>query len=115
MSDEFEPTPENQYSAFWPLLILVVGFLIWFGLQDFALNTQRVAYNTQFQDPQLQKTFNDSRNLTTKYVGLMKDLLQTAQKDPAAAQIVKDAVTAGLIHVQPNETNATAAPAAPAK
>jgi hypothetical protein len=114
MSEDFEPTPGNNYSSFWPLVILVSGLLIWFVLQDLALNSQRAAYNAQFQDQQLQATFNESRNITTRYVSLMKDLLQTAQKDPAAAQIVKDAVAAGLIHVQPNGTNTTANPAAPA-
>ena len=115
MSDDFVPTSENHYSSFWPLLILVIGLLVWFALQDYALNSQRVAYNAQFQDKQLQATFNESRSISARYVALMKDLVATSQKDPAAAQIVKDAMTAGLIHIQPNSTNSTTTPAEPAK
>ena len=33
----------------------------------------------------------------------MKDLVKTAQTDPAADAIVKDAIKAGLIRVQPNQ------------
>jgi hypothetical protein len=45
----------------------------------------------------------------------MKDLVETSAKDPAAAQIVKDAIAAGLIHVQQpaGGTNSAATPAAP--
>jgi hypothetical protein len=115
MSDEFEQAPENHYSAFWPLLILVGGFFLWYALQDYALNNQRAAYAAQFQDKQFQSTLMQAQNVSTKYQALMKDLFDTAQKDPAAADIVKAAIAANLIQVRPPDTNAAANPAPPSK
>lgn len=112
MSDEFDPTTDSHFSSFWPLLILISGFLIWFGLQDYGLNSQRSAYNKQFQDKQFQDAIVQSQNITKKYRDLMSDLLQTAQKegkDSVAAKIVNDAIQAGLIRVQPNATNSATA------
>jgi hypothetical protein len=113
MSEEFEHVTEESYSSFYPLLILIVGFILWLGIQDFSLNNQRTFYANQFD--KAQPAITDAQNIANRYVGLMKDLLQTAQKDPAAAQIVKDAIAAGLIHVNQNAngTNAAATPAAP--
>jgi hypothetical protein len=113
MSDEFDLTPDNNYSTFWPLLILVSGFLIWFGIQDYGLNSQRSADEKQFQAA--LPTINEAQNVSTKYKALVNDLFQTAQKDPAAAQIVKDAIQAGMLRVQQNATNSVATPAAPSK
>jgi hypothetical protein len=117
MSDEFEPNPENNFSTFWPLLILISGLFIWSGYQVYATNSQRVVYDKQFQAA--IPTITEAQNVSTRYVALMKDLVETSAKDPAAAQIVKDAIQAGLIHVQPNAngTNAPSAeaPAAPSK
>jgi hypothetical protein len=117
MSDEFDNNPENNYSSFWPLLILVGGLLIWFAIQDYLLNNQRSAYNKQFQDPQFVSMVSQADNVSTRYVALMKDLVETSAKDPTAAQIVKDAIASGLIHVQPNAngTNSATTPAAPSK
>ena len=111
MSDEFEHIPENNYSTFWPLLILMIGLLVWSGYQVYATNSQRSVYDKQFQAA--LPTINEAQNIGTRYVALMKDLVQTSAKDPAAAQIVKDAIAAGLIHVQPNSTNSAATPAEP--
>jgi len=111
MSDEFEQTTETNFSAFWPLLILMVGLLGWAMYQDWATNSQRVVYDKQFQAA--VPTITEAQNVSTRYVALMKDLVETSAKDQAAAQIVKDAIQAGLIHVQPN-TNTAGTPAAPA-
>jgi hypothetical protein len=97
------------------LLILIVGLFIWFAAQDYQLNNQRAAFSRQFQDPQFQATVSEANNISGRYVALMKDLVETSQKDQAAADIVKAAIAAGLIHVQPNATNSAATPAAPAK
>ena len=118
MSDELEHIPENDFSLFWPMLILVAGFLIWFGVQDFELNNTRS--NLQKQLDAAQPTINQAHNIRDHYVALMKDVLQTAQKDSVAAQIVKDAIAAGWIHVQPNSgaptpTATTDTSAAPTK
>jgi hypothetical protein len=110
MSDELEHLPsENNLSTFWPLLILVAGFLIWFGVQDFELNNQRS--NLQKQLDAAQPTINEAHNIREHYVNLMKDVLQTAQKDSVAAQIVKDAIAAGWIHVQPPAAGTAPVPA----
>jgi hypothetical protein len=113
MSDEFDHNPGSNYSPFWPLLIVMCGLLIWSAYQVYATNSQRNVYDRQFQAA--LPTINAAQNVGTRYVALMKDLVETSAKDPAAAQIVKDAIAAGLIHVQPNAngTNSVATPAAP--
>lgn len=119
MSEEYEhetietveTTDEVHYSPFVPLLILVIGILIWVGYQDYAQNSQRALYNQQFTAA--VPTINAAQGVGTKYVALMKDLLQTSAKNQYAAQIVKDAIQAGWIRVNPNGTNTTTTPAAP--
>jgi hypothetical protein len=113
MSDEFDQNPENNFSPFWPLLILICGMFLWSAYQVYATNSQRNVYDKQFQAA--LPTINEAQNVSTRYVALMKDLVETSAKNQAAAQIVKDAIAAGLIHVQPNATNSAAAPVAPTK
>ncbi len=113
MSDEFEPSTENSFSPFWPLLILITGLFVWAAYQVYATNSQRIVFEKQFQSA--VPTITEAQNVSTRYVALMKDLVETSAKDPAAAQIVKDAIAANLIHVQPNATNSAGAPAVPAK
>jgi cytoskeletal protein RodZ len=112
MSDEFDNSPESSFSPFWPILIVVVGLVSWFGIQDYELNRQRSAYSVQIQNA--IPSINQAQSYANRYVSLMKDLVETSQKNSAAAQIVKDAMQAGWIKVQPNATNGTATPAAPA-
>jgi predicted negative regulator of RcsB-dependent stress response len=113
MSDEFDSS-EINYSSFWPLLILLVGFILWLTFQDYELNNQRSAYSKQFQAA--LPTITEARNIGDRYVALMKDLVQTSAKDQYAAQIVKDAIQAGLIHVNPpTGTNSTSTPTEPTK
>ena len=112
MSDEFDQNPENNFSPFWPLLILISGLFLWSAYQVYATNSQRSVYDRQFQAA--VPTINEAQNVSTRYVALMKDLVETSAKDPAAADIVKAAIAAGLIHVNPNGTNSTATPVAPA-
>ncbi|MEI9999899.1 MAG: leucyl aminopeptidase [Verrucomicrobiota bacterium] len=92
MSEEFEHTLEPQFSAFWPLLILLTGFLIWFGFQDYELNNQRSLLNRQFDT--YKPSLAEAQNINTRYLALMRDLVQTAQKDQYAAEIVKAAIQA---------------------
>jgi len=113
MSDEFDQNPENNFSPFWPLLILITGLFLWSAYQVYATNSQRTVYDKQFQAA--LPTINEAQNVSTRYVALMKDLVETSAKDQAAAQIVKDAIAANLIHVQPNATNSAATPVAPTK
>jgi hypothetical protein len=118
MSDELDQNSENHYSSFWPLLVLISGLLIWFAFQDYLLNIQRSAYERQFHDQQFLTVVGQADNVTTRYVALMKDLVDTAQKqgkDSAAAKIVNEAIAANLIHVTPNATNGSGTPAEPPK
>ena len=113
MSDEFDQNPENNFSPFWPLLILLIGLFLWSSYQVYATNQQRNVYDKQFQAA--IPTITQAQDVSTRYVALMKDLVETSAKDPAAADIVKAAIAANLIHVQPNATNGAGTPAAPSK
>ena len=115
MSDEYETT-ETSYSPFVPLLILLIGLFAWLGYHVYAQNETRRNYEQQFQAA--LPTINAAQGVGNKYVALMKDLLQTSAKDQYAAQIVKDAIKAGWIRVNPSGTptagtNTTTTPAAP--
>jgi len=115
MSDEFESNPESNYSPFWPLLILLIGVFVWSGYQVYATNSQRSVYAKEFDNA--KPTIVQAQNISTRYVALMKDLVQTSAHDEAAQKIVQEAIKAGLIQVQqnPNGTNApTATTPAPA-
>ena len=111
MSDEFDQSSENNYSSFWPLLILLLGLLVWSGYQVYATNKQRSVNEQQFQAA--LPTITEAQNVSTRYVALMKDLVETAQKDQAAADIVKAAIAANLIHVQPKAAATNDASATP--
>ena len=112
MSDEFDPNSEPRFSSFVPLAILLGALIIWFLFQDYELNAQRSALNANIS--KAQPTVDEAGQVSQRYVSLMKDLVKTAQTDPAADAIVKDAIKAGLIRVQPNATNGDATPAPPA-
>ena len=84
MSEDFEPTSHENFSSFWPLLIVLIGLLIWSGYQVYATNSQRRVYDQQFQNA--MPTIQEAQNVSTRYVALMKDLVETSAKDPAAAQ-----------------------------
>jgi hypothetical protein len=116
MSDEFDQNPDNNYSSFWPLLILVIGLLVWFGWQDYGLNSQRSFYGQQIQAA--GSTIEAAKNWQGRYTAMMRDLNDTSAKDTNATPILQAAVQAGiqagLIRVQQNATNSTAIPAEPA-
>jgi hypothetical protein len=118
MSEEYDNESTPAYSAFYPLLILLVGIIIWAGYQVYMANSQRSATAAQIQ--QAMPSIVQAQNIKDRYVSLMKDLIETAGKDQQAAQIVKEATAAGLLRVQQPapgaDTNAPAAsaPAAPA-
>jgi len=112
MSDEFDHSNEPRFSSFIPLAIALGAFIIWFLIQDYELNTQRSLLNRNIASA--QPTVEEAVQVSQRYVALMKDLVKTAQTDPAADTIVKDAIKAGLIRVQPNATNGAANPAPPA-
>jgi hypothetical protein len=112
MSDEFDSIPESRFSSFVPLTIFLAGFLLWLGIQDYSLNGQRAFYDQQINAA--MPKYNEARVYADRYTKLLKDLIDTAQKDPDASKIVKEAMQAGWITFQPNATNSTGTPAQPA-
>jgi hypothetical protein len=101
MSDDFDHSSEPRFSSFIPLTIALSAFIVWFLFQDYELNAQRSALNQNIA--KAQPTVAEAIQVSQRYVALMKDLVKTAQTDPAADAIVKDAIKAGLIRVQPNQ------------
>ncbi len=113
MSDEYDDSSSAHYSSFWPLAILLIGLIVWFAYQVWATNSQRAVFNAEYQNA--IPTLNAAQNVQTKYIGLMKDLVQTSQKDAYAAQIVKEATAAGLLRQTPSTNSAGTNSAPPAK
>ncbi len=120
MSDEFDSGSEQRFSSFIPLTIALVGFIAWFFFQDFELNKQRSALNTQLQAA--MPTIGEAENVNQRYLKLIQDLDAAAKDDTAAKAIlndmfkqglISDAIRAGLIHVQQGAST-NAASAAPA-
>jgi hypothetical protein len=114
MSDEYEnevEVVERRYSAFWPFLILLAGLFLWSGFQAFS--TYRQCSTTSAQLTAAAPTAKQADDVRNKLYALAQDLLQTAAKDPYAAQIVKEA----NIQVRQPATNApdagASAPAVP--
>jgi len=108
MSEEY--TPERTYSAFWPMLIFLVAFIISSFYQLYEVLEHRSAVNKQYDMESVN--LPKAQAAQTQLVSLMNDLLATAAKDANAAQIVREAKQAGIIRDRaPGSTNA--APANP--
>jgi hypothetical protein len=116
MSDEFDHSSDNNYSSFWPLLILVISLLIWFGYEDYILNNERSFYSQQIQGA--GDTITAAKGWQGRYAAIIKDLSDTSAKDTNAAPIfqaaVQAGVQAGLLQVHPNATNSAPTSAEPA-
>ena len=108
MSEEYDSS-NAYYSPFWPMTIVLAGFILWLGVQIVYLVEQRNAANAQVA--QMMPTLQQAQVAQSRLVALLKDLAQTSAQDPYAAQIMKEAESAGLIRVTPN-ANGAAAPAA---
>ena len=113
MSEEFDSvsTSEGTFSSFVPLTIALVGFIAFFAYQDYSLNSQRVSYDQQLASA--MPAYNQAVGYAARYKAVLKDLIDASQKDPAAIQILKEAMQAGWISFQPG-TNASGAPTEPA-
>jgi hypothetical protein len=98
MSDDFDQSHETQFSSFVPLLIILLGLLAWFSVQDFELGRQSSA--TQKQINEVMPRLAEDQQIFDLYVALMKDLAETSKKDADAAQIVRECIQAGLYNVQ---------------
>jgi len=115
MSEEYDDNESIAFSPFYPLLVLLIGLILWAGYQVYAANSQRSVYEQQFQSA--IPAINQAQNVKDRYVALMKDLIETSAKNTNAATIVKEATAAGLLRVQQPAagaeagTNAAPAPA----
>ncbi|MCE0499259.1 MAG: hypothetical protein LV481_15070 [Methylacidiphilales bacterium] len=111
MSEEEYESNNVYYSPFWPLTTVLVGFILWLGVQIVLLVEQQNTANNQLA--QLAPTVQKAQVAYSHLVALIQDLAQTSSKDPYAAQIMKEMENAGLLRPNPN-TNGTAPAAAPA-
>jgi hypothetical protein len=103
MSDEYsneEDSSTERFTAFWPLLILIGGLLIWSGFQAYSAYRQNANLNAEIEAA--TPTLKAAQEVQTKLYALAQDLLQTGTKDTYAAQIVKEA----NIQVRAPSTNA---------
>jgi hypothetical protein len=112
MADEFDSPAEPTFSSFIPLTIFFLGFIVWFGFQDYELNAERSGLTKEFNDN--KQALLEAQNYDQHYVALIKDLDATSQRDETAKAIlndaikgglISDAVRVGLIHVQAPENN----------
>ncbi len=111
MSDEYsheEDSTEEQFTAFWPLLILIVGLLLWSGFQAYFAYHQNANLNAELEAA--APTVKVAQEMQAKLYSLAQDLLQTGARDTYAAQIVKEANI--QVHA-PASTNAPDASAPP--
>ncbi len=109
MTDENIPV---KYSSFWPQFILMIGLFIWCSYQLYAINSQRLAINQQYKA--LEPAVVPSQEAQAKLRAIVQDLIQTSSKDANAAQILKESIQAGILHVNKTSgTNTTVAPEAP--
>jgi hypothetical protein len=83
------PAPAEGLSSFWPLVILAGGLLLWSGYQATSAYLQDTELNNEFQ--QAIPTLTAAQDARAKLYSMAQDLLQASPKDPAAAQIVKEA------------------------
>jgi hypothetical protein len=89
MPDEYgnEISTEPAYSAFWPVLILVVGLLFWSGYQAFNAYNAKTNLDREFQSA--VPSLHAAQNAKDKLYAVAHDLIELSAKDPVAAQIVK--------------------------
>jgi hypothetical protein len=86
MSDE----SDNQvYSSFWPVLVVAVTLIAWFGYQAVESYNQKSSLNTEFETA--VPTINQAQAAQSKLYAVAQDLIQVSSKDANAAQIVKEA------------------------
>ncbi len=97
MSDELS---EPSYSAFWPVLILVAAFTIsnFYQLYERTAHWSAVNHQIATNKPIVAK----AQAAQDRLVALLKDLVATAQKDPNAAQIMREVTQAGIVRERQN-------------
>ncbi len=110
MTDEL---PERSYSAFVPVLILAIAFLVSYSIQLYAVISERSSVNAQIQ--QAMPNIPQAQAYREHYINLINDLLKTSQGGNAnATQIVNELKRAGILRERPAGAAGTnAAPANP--
>jgi hypothetical protein len=93
------------YTSFWPLTILVVGLILWAGYQSIEAYTQGSSLLSELKSA--QTTIDAAQTAQSRLYAFAQDLIETANKDQYAAQIVKEA----NIRMNPNGSAAGTAPA----
>jgi len=104
MSDEIS---ERSYSAFWPVLILVATFTISNFYQLYELLSHKSAVDQQIE--QIKPNIPKAQAAHDRLIALLKDVLATAQKDPNALLVVREATQAGIVRQRPPAAGATTA------
>lgn len=108
MNDEL---PERSYSAFWPLTILLVAFVITYAAQLYSVINLRSQTSSRLE--QIMPNIPKAQAAHDRYIALVKDLVATSAKDQNAATVVGELKKAGILRERPNTNAAPAAPATP--
>jgi hypothetical protein len=108
MSETTNSPAGNNLSSFWPLFVLLAAFILSTGYQVYSANSQRLVYDRQFQAA--LPAITQAQGVSTRYVALMKDLIQSSSKDTAAETIVKAAVASHLVQINSKPDSAPAVP-----
>jgi hypothetical protein len=100
MSEESYQTAEPTFSAFIPLTILLLSFILWFAVQDYQLNNQHSNMLNQLDTTNAYppETLKEALLYKQRYLSLIQDLDHTAQNDETAKAILADALKGGLIN-----------------
>ena len=95
MSTEYTPeyAPETTvivpaYSPFWPLLILIAGLVLWTGFEAYSNYSQNANLTAALN--KMEPSINDAQKRNDRLIAFAQDLIQTADHDTYAAQVVKE-------------------------
>jgi hypothetical protein len=103
MSDESD---NEAYSSFWPLLIVALALIGWFGYQAIQSYKQKSALNAEFEAG--VPTITQAQTAQSKLYAVAQDLIQLGAKDANAAQIVKEAQI--QVHKADDSSSSAASP-----
>jgi hypothetical protein len=113
MSEEYQQPvyvpvqqPERPgYSAFWPMLIFLIAFLLSCFYQLAQVFAQRDLISRRYNAEVVN--LPKAQDAQNRLVALVNDLVTTSAKDPNAAQIVQEAKQAGILHDKPGAAGST--------
>ena len=79
---------DRGYSSFWPLAILLVALLGWFGYQACISYSQGAELRAELT--KAQPAIANAETSRSRLINLVRDLAQTGMRDQYAAQIAKE-------------------------